>query len=247
MLVSNVKRNVVTMFLFVYMGFFAISAGAGIEDRPISTDDAYTLDKGVFTVSIGSAFVKADNGGREVGLNLDLGYGITDRLEFTVDVPTVVGGDGEQGLGDIGFRPELFVLAEQGYIPAVSFAAMLKTASGDANDGLGSGQNDYSLTLQLSKALSALTFHFNVGYTFVGQPEGETADDAASYNLALEYGFGTLTLVGEVTGEASSGSNELAGLVGFVYEVNDSIALDLAGFTAGSEDLKLTGGLTYQF
>lgn len=182
-----------------------------------------------------------------MGLNLDLGYGITDRLELTVDVPTVIGGDSKQGLGDIGIRPEFLFLEEQDSIPAMSIAAMLKTASGDADEGLGSGQNDYSVTLQISKAFSALAFHFNVGYTFVGQPEGETVDDTTSYNLALEYGLGALTLVGEMTGEVVSGSNDLAGLVGIVYEVNDSIAIDLAGFAGGSEDLKLTGGLTCQF
>jgi len=255
-MLSAIKQHFIIIFLFAFVGLSAINAQAGIEDRPISTDDAYTLEKGVFTASIGSAFTKMDNGDREIGVNVDLGYGITERLEITVDFPTIfsqpVVGNSEQGLSDIAFRPEFILFKEQKYLPASSVAATIKTTSGDEDKGFGSGHNDYSLTLQFSKGFNPAALHFNVGYTFVGQSEEVEIDNVISYNLAFEYSFnGKLTLVSELTGETVSGFSDsdssFDGLVGFVYEVKDNIALDFAGFAGSGDEIRLTSGLTYQF
>lgn len=253
-------NDCIRLVLLVCLAFiFDTSVYAGVENRPINTDDAYTLDKGALTIALGAVFTKADNGDKENNINIDLGYGITDRFEITVDFPFVFSdpkaGSNEEGIGDISVRPEFMFLEETENIPAMSFAATFKFQSGNEDKGLGSGETDYSLSLQFSKDFSPLKCHFNIGYTFVGQPKGETVDDVIFYNLACEYSLNDkLTLVGELIGDTNSNPNQddnpFEGLIGFVYNINNNLALDFgigAGFTNASPDILITSGLTYQF
>jgi len=253
-------KNFFGLVSVIYIGLsFHAFVFAGVENRPINTDDAYVLDKGTFTASLGTVFTRADNGDKETDLNIDLGYGILDRLEITMDIPIVFsdpkGGSNEEGLGDISIRPEFLLIKENEYIPAISFGYTIKTKSGNKSRGLGSGENDHSLSLQWSKDFSPLKFHFNLGYTFVGQPKGEAADDIIFYNLASEYSLNDkLTLVGELIGDTNSdpkdNKNPLEALIGFIYSIGNHAALDFGiggGFNRASPDLRATIGITYQY
>lgn len=237
--------------------FFPVLLYAGVENRPLDGDDAYILDKGTFSVSIGPVFTRGDNGDKETRLSLDFGYGIFDRLEFTMDIPIVFSdpkeGRSQQGLGDISIRPEFLLIREEQYIPAVSFAYTLKTQSGSKKRGLGSGENDHSLSAQFSKDFRPIKFHFNLGYTFIGQRKGESVRDVIFYNIASEYALSDkLTLVGELRGARNSdpkeNKNPLEALVGFIYNISSNVALDFGiggGFTRASPDIRVTSGLTY--
>jgi len=157
----------------VSIGLFLSTSlcNAGVENRPINTDDAYTLGKGSFTLSTGAVYTK-DNGDKETDINIDLGYGITDRFEITVDIPVVFsdpkGANSEEGFGDISLRPEFKFLEESEGAPALSLASTVKLKSGDKDKGLGSGETDYSVSLQASKTFDPISVHFNVGFTFIG-------------------------------------------------------------------------------
>lgn len=235
------------------------SVNAGVENRPLNTDDAYILDKGMLTISLGAVSIREANGDKETDFNIDLGYGISNRLEITVDIPVIfsdpkAGSNGE-GLGDISIRPEVFLVNEREYMPAISFAATLKTHSGNKANYLGSGETDYSLSFQFSKDFSPLKWHFNIGYTFVGQAKGEAIDDVIFYNLAFEYNVNDrIDVVGELVGQTNPGPNAddetFEFLVGCIYSMSQNIALDFgigAGLTDASPDLRITSGLTFQF
>ncbi|MFH1519496.1 MAG: transporter [Candidatus Omnitrophota bacterium] len=235
------------------------SAPAGVENRPINTDDAYTLDKGALTVALGAVFTKEENSAQETDLTIDLGYGITDKLEVTANIPFVFsdpkGEDDQEGLGDITLRPEFLFWKEAGNIPAVSFASSFKLQSGNEDRGLGSGETNYSLSLQFSKQFNPFNWHFNIGYTFVGQPKGEAVDDVIFYNLACEYSVSEkLTLMAELIGQTNSDSTAadepFECLLGLVYPISENIDFDFGvgtGLTNASPDIRVTSGLTYQF
>lgn len=257
---TKFPKNYFSSIWVICMGLFLHAlVYAGVENRPINTDNAFILDKGTFTASIGTVFTRADNGDKETDLNIDLGYGIIDQLGITMDIPIVFSdpkeGKNEEGLGDISIRPEFFLIKEYEYIPAVSFAYTIKTQSGSKSRGLGSGENDHSLSLQFSKDFSPLNFHFNLGYTFIGQSRGEAVDDIIFYNLASEYSLNDkLTLVGELIGDTNSdpkdSKNPLEALIGFIYSINNHAALDFGiggGFNRASPDMRATIGLTYQY
>jgi len=232
---------------------------AGVENRPINTDDAYTLDKGTFTAALGTVFTKAENDDKETDLTIDLGYGITDRLEVTVNIPIAFtnpnDGSTEEGLSDISIRPEFLLIKEKESMPAVSFAATFKTESGNKDKGLGSGETDYSLSLQFSKDFSPFTYHLNIGFTFIGEAEGENVDDVLFYNLAFEYNVNdrldlTGELIGETNSDPSADDEPFEFLLGVIYSPSDKVALDFgigAGLTDASPDIRITSGLTYQF
>jgi len=238
---------------------WTVPVNAGVENRPINTDDAYTLDKGALTASLGTVFTRSETEDEETDITIDFGYGITDRLEVTVDIPIAFtnpkDGSTEEGLSDISIRPEFLLIKEQESLPAISFAATFKTESGNKDKGLGSGETDYSLSLQFSKNFDPWTYHFNIGFTFVGEAEGETLDDVIFYNLAFEYSVNDkLGLMGELIGETnsdpSSGDEPFEFLLAFIYSISEKIALDVgvgAGLTDASPDFRAISGLTYEF
>ena len=76
----------------------------GIENRPFSTADGYTMDQGSYFASLGMLYTDGADG--EVDVNLDIGFGFTDRFELTAVIPYVFL-ESEQGLGDISVRPTL--------------------------------------------------------------------------------------------------------------------------------------------
>ncbi len=254
-----VKDCIRLVLLVCLSSFFNTSVYAGVENRPINTDDAYTLDKGVFTISLGSVFTREANHDKEIDLNIDLGYGITDRLEITADIPFVFlnpeAGINEEGIGDISVRPEYMFLEERENIPAMSLAATFELQSGDKDKGLGSGATDYSLSLQVSKNFDPVSVHFNLGYTFIGKSKGEDLDNVIFYNFACEYVItGKLTLVGELIGQTNSDpgatNDPMEILAGMIYEITSNVNFDVgfgAGLNNASPDIRVTGGITFEF
>jgi len=238
---------------------WAFPVNAGVENRPLNTDDAYTLNKGALTASLGVVFTSAENQATETDLTIDFGYGITARLEVTVDIPIAFtnpkNGSTEEGLSDISIRPEFLLIKEQESLPAISFAATFKTESGNKDKGLGSGETDYSLSLQFSKFFDPSTYHFNIGFTFVGEPEGENLDDVIFYNLGFEYSMNdrldlTGELIGETNSDPSSNNEPFEFLLAFIYAISQTMALDVgvgAGLTDASPDFRATSGVTYEF
>jgi len=232
---------------------------AGVENRPINSDDAYTLDKGVMTASLGTVFTRSETEDEETNITIDLGYGITDRLEVTVDIPIAFtnpkDGSTEEGVGDISIRPEFLLIEEQESLPAISFATTIKTQSGNNDKGIGSGETNYSLSLQFSKNFDPWTYHLNTGFTFVGEAEGENLDNVIFYNLAIEYSVNDkLDVMGELIGETnsdpSSDDEPFEFLLAFIYALSEKTALDVgvgAGLTDASPDFRATSGLTYGF
>lgn len=232
---------------------------AGIENRPLNTDDAGTLSAHEFTSAFGMVFTSADDGSEETGLTLDLGYGITDRLEVTVQLPWVSlgpeSGSRHAGIGDIQIRPE-FRLWEEGTVrPEVSIAGSVKFQNGNDEKGIGSGETDGSLSGQFSKTIVPFTLHLNLGFTAVGQAPGTDLDNVIFYNGAVEFEAAEkLTLVAEITGsthsDPTSEEDPLEILFGFLYEFSEGFTLDFgigAGLNNASPDLRVTSGVTYSY
>lgn len=218
----------------------ATHAVAGIENRPLDTDDAFTLDKGEFVFAVGGTYTEADNGDDQYDLPVDFGYGLTDTFEITVDFPYSFidfnsSQGNESGFGDISLRPEWNFFKGNDSLPALSLAYVLKFDNGDADKNIGSGAVDHSLLLQATQTFFETALHFNLGYTFVGEPAGTSQDNTLSYKLAGEHPvMDSLTLVGEIVGQTTSdpsgeADNPLEWLLGFVFDFNNGYAMDIAG------------------
>ena len=235
------------------------TAEAGIENRPLNTDDAYTLDRDQVTAAFGAAYVNEANGNDVFDFPIDLGFGVRENFEITINIPfsylNPETGPEVAGFSDISLRPEFNFLEETESFPALSLAAVFKFDNGDEDRGLGSGEVDYSLALQASKQFSPVVLHFNLGYTFTGEPRGVNLDDVVFYNFGAGYTVSdSLSLVGEIIGQTNSdpaGDDDLwEWLGGFIYQPDEGYALDMGlgtGLTDSSPDFRLTAGLTHFF
>jgi len=229
--------------LWILLVPMATHAVAGIENRPLDTDDAFTLDKGEFSFAFGGTYTEADNGDDQFDLPVDLGFGLTDTLEITVNLPySFIDQNNESGFGDFSLRPEWNFFKGDDMLPALSLAYVLKLDNGDADKNIGSGAVDHSLLLQASQTFIETSLHFNLGYTFVGEPAGTSQDNTLSYKLAVEHPVtDTLTLVGEIIGQTTSdpsgeADNPLEWLLGFVCDFKNGYAMDIAGGTGWTSE-----------
>lgn len=246
--------NVVLIFLMI-----SGAVEAGIENRPLNTDDAFTLDKNTGTAAFGVTYVNEDNGDDQIDFPLNIGYGFTETFEVTANIPYTYfnpeQGPDLGGISDISLRPEWNFFQETQELPALSFATVVKFDNGSERRGLGSGEVDVSLSLQASKTFSSLTGHFNIGYTFVREPSGTNLDNVVFYNFGLQNSLNDVfSLVGEIVGQTNSepaGDDDLwEGLVGFIYQPIKNYAIDAGigfGLTDSSPDVRTTIGLTYSF
>ncbi|MBI3607949.1 MAG: transporter [Nitrospirae bacterium] len=203
-------------------------------------------------------------------LMTELTYGLLDHLNFEVEAPyfLVTGPGGTQGVvGDVTLRPKvLFLKGREANPLSLAGEVVLKFPSCDESGAAGTanptvnaactGETDLGFIGIATKEFLPVTVHLNIGYTFVGNPPGQTLDNVISYALAFEYGtvLPAIVLVGELAGETDRnprvGDNPLTLLVGVMYRMNRRVNLDgslTAGLTSPSPDYGASLGVSYSF
>lgn len=252
------KNNILAL-LVVLIILFGIN-GKALAGRPLSTDDAGTLEPGHIEIELGWEFVKGPSDDKENSLALALTAGIIwERLDFGVEVPYLWldpdAGDNEDGVGDLELGFKLRFLDETDNFPALAFTSGIKTETGDSDKGLGTGEVDYVGNLIATKEIGKVTIHANVGYNYTGDLAEEEDYDLVNLSLASELAVNEqFTLVGEVSLEIATEDidedNPVEILIGGSYEFNSSSVLDTGvsfGLTDGAADYKVTSGLTLSF
>ena len=232
------------------MVFPALSFAA----RPLSTDDAGTVEKGAFEIEFGTEYVKAvDN---ETNLSLVIKTGILDNLDLGVEIPYLFidskDGPDSDGLSDVCVCTKLNILRDHSVFPDTAFTFNYKSDSGNDRKALGTGRPGFDLTSVFSKSFDPVTYHLNIGYSFRKDFEHEDNKDVLTYGFAGEYPVNDrANLVGEITGETELegefNDNSCGVLIGFNYAINDTVIVDLGVATAISRaepDLKVTAGVT---
>ena len=237
--------------------FLVIFASNAVAARPLSTDDAGTVEKGDLEAELG--FEYADDTDDEYNFSATVKYGLGERWDIGVEITYLYidkeSEDDDNGMGDYVFCSKYRFVDESEDFPALALGFSLKTNTGDEDEGLGSGELDYALNIILTKALDKIIGHVNLGYTYVGAPEEENHDDVFSYAIALEYPVNdSLNFVGELTGETNFegdfDNHPFAGLIGFNYTFLENITFDLGvgwGISEASPDYLITTGLTLAF
>ena len=251
----------IAIFIFANYLLIAQSAYAGMENRPLNTNEATLLEKGKFAIASGAEFLRQSGYDKELNWPTDFECGIYDNMELDVEIPYryINFKDNEKGssngLGDVKVWLGLNPIKETGVCPVMSAAFSIKTESGDRKEELGTGGTDYQITLLLSKTFGSISTIVNLGYTVVGDSPEASYRDAFSYNFALKYAiFKRWTIVGEIYGQTNTDKDAARDpwdmLGGFIYDATDSLAIDLGigtGLTGASPDLRITTGITYTF
>ncbi|MFC1698736.1 transporter [Candidatus Omnitrophota bacterium] len=249
--------KILNLILFLIIAFPIIVPSIAYAARPLSTDDAGTVEERHIEIESGFEYVNQTD--EENSLNLVLKYGIIKNLDLGTELPykfiNLSGSADVDGIGDIKVTTKYRFLEETKKIPALAFSFSVKTKTGSEAKGIGSGEVDYILNGIITKTIDKFINHLNLGYTFVGEPEEGNPDDIFSYSLALEYPmYERLSIVGEIAGETTFegdfDDNPCSGLLGLNYALNEMTSFDFGmGFkiSDASPDYKIITGLTFGF
>lgn len=112
----------------------------------------------------------------------------------------------------------------------MALAGSVKFATANERRGLGTGDEDYDLTLIVTKQWDALAIDGNLGRTWVGDRFDSTLNDIVHYGGAVRYSASEpLTLVGEVFADDPKGAKaQWQANVGVQYALRKSFVLDAA-------------------
>lgn len=159
-------------------------------------------DNGMLNLTVGAEYISGNFGGTEpveqLYVPLTSRY-ITNKYAFRLTIPylrvtgpagtvqsdgTILPGTGEiitqSGIGDViaGVTYRDAFNSEVSSDVAIDFTAKVKLGTADADKGLGSGENDYTLQAELYKYLDRLMLFGIVGYKFRGDPDGIELNDS---------------------------------------------------------------------
>lgn len=225
--------------------------------RPLTVDDADTVEPGFFEWDSGVAYER--NG--DLG-HWDFPFGLTYGVARDLDAHFSFGGQIDEqsepfagtkqqsGIGDLELGAKWLFVESDPFGTRHSLAPGIKLPTASEKRGLGSGAMDYDLTWIASHEFGDRTdTHINLGYTWVGE-----ADDAVHGGLAAYYQLiDPLQWVGEIFAEKEigNGSEMVAAInTGVRFFVTDNFILDLAAGTkvcGDAPDFSMTAGLTWDF
>ena len=178
-----------------------------------------------------------------------------------VDGDVVIVGDQPEGVdGLTGVRDGIGdVVLSAGYtyfptgpsaLPVVSLTGKVKLATADEDEGLGTGEEDYTLQLEISKTFGWFSPFAGVGYKFIGDPKGVSFEDKLFASGGFSVDLGDRVDVGIVYDWAQSavkGNPDIHELSPFAsIKLGDHFAMDpyaLVGLSQAAPDW----GLGMQF
>ena len=161
----------------------------------------------------------------------------------------------ESGIGDVILRGRYYVLDEHGLVPTVAVTAKIKFPTADRHRGLGTGEFDEGLGLQVSKKLIDAWISFvDLGYTNLGNPPGITLRNQWNYDLGVGYYF-TKAVLGSVYYEEWTAvirglQNPRDLLVAMNYTATSAWRFNASiarGLSDGAPNWALTAGLNVRF
>ena len=161
----------------------------------------------------------------------------------------------ESGIGDLILRGRYYVVDEHGFVPTVAVTGRIKFPTADRDRGLGTGEFDEGLGLEVTKKLTDTWISFlDAGYTNLGNPPGVTLRNQWNYDLGVGYYF-TKTLLGSAYYE--EWRSVIAGLqhprdllVAMNYTATSAVRFNASvarGLSDGAPNWALTAGLNVRF
>jgi hypothetical protein len=253
------RKSATKALLFIALTLFTFLFSSDVfAARPLTTDDAYTVEKGKFQVEGGFDFTRQDNHDKEYFPSLTLTYGLFERMDIGIGTGYLfidpAEGKKVDGFSDTPLKVKYRFLDQKDWIPSFSVSGTLITPTASKSKGLGSGKVDFNIntifTWNLSKRFQ---LHTNLGYTFIGDNQ---ENDELNFSIAGQF---VLTekwaLVGEIFGLNKFNGNKrddpISGLVGIQYTlIPDILVLDAGvqiGMNKAAPDFRVTTGVTFFF
>ena len=161
--------------------------------------------------------------------------------------PTGTESGSASGLGDL--RLAATYAFDTGSPLGIDLTGNVKLATADEDKGLGTGENDYGLAVDLYRDFDGTMLFGGVGYTMLGDSEFIQLDDVLSANFGASWqlGAGSLGAMYDWRQAASDGADDRSELTGFYsVKAGDADKFQLyatKGLSDGSPDWG--GGVSY--
>ncbi len=160
-----------------------------------------------------------------------------------------------EGLGDITAQGRYYLMDEKGWLPTVSLTAKLKTPTANPDLGLGTGEFDENVGIELMKKLTTHLIGFlDGGYTFVGKQSGLNLLNQWFYDVGMGYNVTPQWMLSVYYEEyyklVATQVNPRDLLFSSTYKATSALRLNVsatAGLSNGAPQYGLTGGVSVQF
>lgn len=161
----------------------------------------------------------------------------------------------ESGLGDVVAAATYNIYGSKGASPLlIDLTGKVKFGTADENKGLGTGENDYAIQVDLYKTVDKFTGFGTVGYKVLGDPVGVNLDNVFYGSLGGSYKFTQQTsggLILDLREKASASGAPQRELTAFVSHKIDKAwktqGYLVQGFADGSPDWGAGAMVTYGF
>lgn len=143
----------------------------------------------------------------------------------------------EEGIGDVYLAAKYAFMQGADASPGLAVRAFAKIATGDEEEGFGSGAHDFGADLIVSQHVGPLLITGNLGYAYLGTPDAY--DEAGlEFGQEIRYGVGgkffindNIRVVGELTGMSPVGDDDfpqedtLDAKFGLEYKMDNGLRL----------------------
>jgi len=248
------KEAFFCVFILFALLLFSSSAFAAM---PLTTDDAYTVEKGMFQLEVGFDAARQDNHDKEFSPFVTLTYGLFERMDVGAGSAYLFvdpnEGKNENGLGDTEVKVKYHFIDQKDWIPHFALSGTLKIPTASESKGLGSGKMDFNVNTIFTWNLSERwQLYSNLGYTFIGEHH---VDNECNYSVAVQFALSKeWALVGEGVGvnnfNGHKSDDPFSGLFGIQYMLSDNLVWDAGveiGMNKAAPDFRFTTGLTLFF
>jgi len=161
----------------------------------------------------------------------------------------------ESGLGDVLLKVSYVLPEGKTFIPEIEPYVKIKFPTADKDRGLGTGEYDETIGVDLSKQLIGPLFGYvTVAYTFVGSPPGAHFDNSFGWSVGAAYnvipGLSLFAFLDGSTAISPGQADPLELRVGAEYRIIRELKFTGAvtrGLSNGSADWGLSAAFTLRF
>lgn len=188
----------------IYLALSVVLAVAPIYGaRPLSTDDAGTVERGMFETELSLDFCQHRPDGTSQTPGISVKHGLTGRMDLGLGFShgTDKDADGNTvgwGMSPLEFGFKMALLKEHQTLPDISLSAGCETGGGE-----------YGLNLILSREYGDFGLHCNLGYNSPGEA---MVKGIIGTSIAAEYTFaGRYRICAELHSEVLDDRDEVIG------------------------------------
>lgn len=167
---------------------------------------------------------------------------------------TQTGSSSASGLGDVVAQASYNLFYDKSSRFGMDLGAKVKFGTADENKGLGTGKNDYGMSLDAYKGIGNWTLFGGVGYTTYGSSQYIQLDNGANANIGASYRFSDDNTLGayyyyrERISDYGYAQGELTAY--WNHDINKRVRLQmyaLTGLSNGSPDIGGGASLRWSF